>query len=118
MTEEKDIVNGRLNTLVFSNDEFGNIRTAVLDNNPWFVGKDVAECLEYKNTKDALARHVDAEDKQVIPKVANHDLRKNVNRGLTFINESGLYALIFGSKLDKAKEFKHWVTSEVSSADS
>ena len=113
MTEEKDIVNGRLNTLVFSNDEFGNIRTAVLDNNPWFVGKDVAECLEYKNTKDALARHVDAEDKQVIPKVANHDLRKCTNRGLTFINESGLYALIFGSKLDKAKEFKHWVTSEV-----
>ena len=66
MTEEKDIVNERLNTLVFSNDEFGNIRTAVLDNNPWFVGKDVAECLEYKNTKDALARHVDAEDKQLI----------------------------------------------------
>ena len=64
MTEEKDTVNERLNTLVFSNDEFGNIRTAVLDNNPWFVGKDVAECLEYKNTKDALARHVDAEDKR------------------------------------------------------
>lgn len=54
MTEEKNGVNEALNTLVFSNDEFGNIRTAVLDNDPWFVGKDVAECLEYKNTKDLL----------------------------------------------------------------
>lgn len=113
MTEEKDIVNERLNTLVFSNDEFGNIRTAVLDNNPWFVGKDVAECLEYKNTKDALARHVDAEDKQLILRSQITTLENVPNRGLTFINESGLYALIFGSKLDKAKEFKHWVTSEV-----
>ena len=54
MTEEKDIVNEGLNTLVFSNDKFGNIRTAVLDNNPWFVGKDVAECLEYKIQKTLL----------------------------------------------------------------
>lgn len=113
MTEEKDIVNEGLNTLVFSNDKFGNIRTAVLDNNPWFVGKDVAECLEYKNTKDALARHVDAEDKQLILRSQITTLENVPNRGLTFINESGLYALIFGSKLDKAKEFKHWVTSEV-----
>lgn len=113
MTEEKDIANEGLNTLVFSNDEFGNIRTAVLDNNPWFVGKDVAECLEYKNTKDALARHVDAEDKQLILRSQITTLGNVPNRGLTFINESGLYALIFGSKLDKAKEFKHWVTSEV-----
>lgn len=113
MTEEKDIVNEGLKTLVFSNDKFGNIRTAVLDNNPWFVGKDVAECLEYKNTKDALARHVDAEDKQLILRSQITTLENVPNRGLTFINESGLYALIFGSKLNKAKEFKHWVTSEV-----
>lgn len=113
MTEEKDIVNEGLKTLVFSNDKFGNIRTTVLDNNPWFVGKDVAECLEYKNTKDALARHVDAEDKQLILRSQITTLENVPNRGLTFINESGLYALIFGSKLNKAKEFKHWVTLEV-----
>lgn len=113
MAEENNGVNKRLNTLVFSNDEFGNIRTAVLDNNPWFVGKDVAGCLGYTNSRKALIDHVDDEDKQLFLKSRIVTLENVPNRGLTFINESGLYALIFGSKLAKAKEFKHWVTSEV-----
>ena len=63
MTEEKNMVNEGLNTLVFNNDEFGNIRTVILNNNPWFVGKDVAECLGYTNSKKAIRDHVDDEDK-------------------------------------------------------
>ena len=113
MTEEKNGVNEGLNTLVFNNDEFGNIRTVVLDNNPWFVGKDVASCLGYVDTFNALKKHVDNEDKRLFLRCQIATLENVPNRGLTFINESGLYALIFGSKLDKAKEFKHWVTSEV-----
>ena len=94
---------------IFNNEEFGQIRT-ILDENkePWFVGKDVAEILKYSNTRDALSRHVDKEDKA---DVAIHDGRQNRNQ--TVINESGLYSLIFSSKMDKAKEFKRWVTSEV-----
>lgn len=94
---------------IFDNEEFGQIRT-ILDENkePWFVGKDVAEILKYSNTRDALSRHVDKEDKA---DVAIHDGRQNRNQ--TVINESGLYSLIFSSKMDKAKEFKRWVTSEV-----
>ena len=94
---------------IFDNEEFGQIRT-ILDQNkePWFVGKDVAEILKYSNTRDALSRHVDKEDKA---DVAIHDGRQNRNQ--TVINESGLYSLIFSSKMDKAKEFKRWVTSEV-----
>lgn len=113
MTEEKNMVNEGLNTLVFNNDEFGNIRTAVLDNEPWFSGKDVASCLGYVDTVNALKKHVDDEDKRLFLRCQIATLENVPNRGLTFINESGLYALIFGSKLDTAKEFKHWVTSEV-----
>lgn len=113
MTEEKNGVNEALNTLVFNNDEFGNIRTVILDNNPWFVGKDVASCLGYVDTVNALKKHIDAEDKRLFLRCQIATLENVPNRGLTFINESGLYALIFGSKLDSAKEFKHWVTSEV-----
>lgn len=76
MTEEKDIVNEGLNTLVFSNDKFGNIRTAVLDNNPWFAGKDVAECLEYKKYKRRSCKTCRCRRQTINPKVANHDLRK------------------------------------------
>lgn len=94
---------------IFDNEEFGQIRTITDENNePWFVGKDVAEILEYSNTRDALSRHVDKDDKA---DVAIHDGRQNRNQ--TVINESGLYSLIFSSKMDKAKEFKRWVTSEV-----
>lgn len=97
------------NLKIFENNEFGQIRT-ILDEQgePWFVGKDVADVLQYSNTRDALARHVDKEDKS---DVAIHDGRQN--RKQTVINESGLYSLIFSSKMKKAKEFKRWVTSEV-----
>lgn len=93
---------------VFSNERLGEIRTMNIDGQPYFVGKDIAEALGYSNTRDALARHVDDEDKNtvVIP-----DGIGNPNK--TVINESGLYSLILSSKLPKAKEFKHWVTSEV-----
>ena len=93
---------------VFSNERLGEIRTMNIDGQPYFVGKDIAEALGYSNTRDALARHVDDEDKNtvVIP-----DGIGNPNK--TVINESGLYSLILSSKLPKAKEFKRWVTSEV-----
>ena len=87
-----------------------NVRTLVIDGQPYFVGKDVAEILGYANTRDALSKHVDSEDKNT---VAIHDGIKRGNPNQTVINESGLYSLILGSKLPQAKEFKRWVTSEV-----
>ncbi|MGY0323524.1 phage antirepressor KilAC domain-containing protein [Limosilactobacillus fermentum] len=87
-----------------------NVRTLVIDGQPYFVGKDVAEILGYANTRDALSKHVDSEDKNT---VAIHDGIKRGNPNQTVINESGLYSLILGSKLPQAKEFKHWVTNEV-----
>ncbi len=98
---------------IFNNEEFGTVRTVTIDNEPWFVGYDVADALGYKNRSDALAKHVAEEDKQVLQKSQITTLAFVPNRGFTFINESGLYALIFGSKLESAKRFKHWVTSEV-----
>ena len=97
---------------IFKNEEFGEIRTVVIENEPWFVGKDIAEVLGYSNTKDAIATHVDNEDRTVIQRSENTTL-EIPNRGLTVINESGLYSLILSSKLPTAKKFKHWVTSEV-----
>ena len=90
--------------------EFGELRTVEIDGEPWFVGKDVATALGYCNTRDALSRHIDNEDKTsvVIP-----DSGSNYKSKTTLINESGLYSLILSSKLPSAKEFKHWVTSEV-----
>lgn len=84
------------------------IRIVEKDGEPYFLGNDVATALGYTNTRDAIAKHVDAEDKNT---VAIRDGIGNPNK--TFINESGLYALIFGSKLENAKKFKRWVTSEV-----
>lgn len=95
----------------FNNKEFGQIRTVTINNEPWFVGKDVATALGYRNTRDALSKHVDGDDKA---DVAFHD--GSQRRNMVAINESGLYALIFGSKLETAKKFKHWVTSEVLSS--
>ena len=92
--------------------EFGELRTVEIDGKPWFVGKDVAEALGYSNTKDAIATHVASEDKKLIQRSEITTL-EIPNRGMTIINESGLYALILSSKLPSAKEFKHWVTSEV-----
>lgn len=94
--------------MVFGNADFGEVRTVVIDGEPWFVGKDVAECLGYTNPSKALADHVDDDDK-----LNNKTLSSLGQRGGWLINESGMYALIFGSKLEKAREFKRWVTSEV-----
>lgn len=94
---------------IFKNEEFGVIRTVTIDNEPWFVGKDVAESLGYSDTNKAVAMHVENEDKKLNDKTSS----SFGQRGATLINESGLYALIFGSKLESAKRFKHWVTSEV-----
>lgn len=116
------------NIQIFNNTEFGAVRTMVIDNEPWLVGKDVAEALGFKNSRDAILTHVDKEDRRVVQKseitTLENYIPKDVfpvnfvntdipNRGLAVINESGLYALIFGSKLESAKRFKHWVTSEV-----
>lgn len=97
---------------IFENPEFGAIRTVELDGEPWLVGKDVATALGYSNTKDALAAHVDDEDKRVVQRSENTTL-EIPNRGLTIINESGLYSLVLSSKLPTARKFRRWVTSEV-----
>lgn len=93
---------------IFKNEEFGEIRTVVIENEPWFVGKDVTEILGYQNASKALNDHVDKEDK-----LNNESLSSLGQRGGWFINESGLYSLILSSKLPTAKKFKRWVTSEV-----
>ena len=97
---------------VFNNPAFGGIRTLTIEGQPWFVGKDVALALGYSNTKDALARHVDADDKLQNDGVVIRDPMGR-EQNPTIINESGLYSLILSSKLPQAKEFKRWVTSEV-----
>ena len=93
---------------IFKNDEFGQIRTCVVNGETYFVGKDVASALGYKNSMDALMRHVDEDDKAIV----KHDTLGGKQQH-TIINESGLYSLILSSKLDSAKRFKRWVTSEV-----
>ena len=94
---------------IFENAEFGKIRTIVIDNEPWFVGKDIATALGYANPRKALADHVDEEDKNTV--TIRDGIQGNPN--MTAINESGVYSLVFGSKLPTAKAFKRWVTSEV-----
>ena len=94
---------------IFKNEEFGEVRTVNIDNEPWFVGKDVAEALGYSKARNAISAHVSDEDKKDAPIQGTPGGTQN----MTIINESGLYALIFGSRLDSAKRFKHWVTSEV-----
>lgn len=98
---------------IFNSEEFGDIRTVTIENEPWFVGKDVAEALGYSNASKAVSTHVGEEDR--ILKVLEADSQNGnvVKTQTALINESGLYALIFGSKLESAKRFKHWVTSEV-----
>ncbi|ERT57148.1 phage antirepressor [Megasphaera vaginalis (ex Srinivasan et al. 2021)] len=93
---------------VFNNAEFGSVRTTVIDGEPFFVGKDVAEILGYRDTSDALKRHVDEEDK-----LTRCFTDSGQNREMYIINESGLYSLILRSQLSKARKFKRWVTSEV-----
>lgn len=88
------------------------VRTLEVDGEPYFIGKDVADILGYANGRDALSKHVDEDDKKVLTS-RNTTLENLPNRGLTAVNESGLYSLIFSSKLESAKRFKRWVTSEV-----
>lgn len=98
-----------MNELQLFNFENNQVRTLLINDEPWFVGKDVAQILGYSNPRDALSKHVDDEDKN---SVAIRDGNKG-NPNQTVINESGVYALVFSSKLPSAKKFKHWVTSEV-----
>lgn len=81
------------NVVIFSNDEFGKIRTVMVDDEPWFIGKEVAEALGYENTKDAIKKHVFEEDKRVFQR-SQFTTLEIPNRGMTFVSESGLYSLI------------------------
>ena len=101
---------------VFENAEFGKVRTIMIDGEPWFVGKDVAESLGYSNASKAVMTHVDADDKTFRMVDIADSQNGNMPIGQTktaLINESGVYSLVFSSKLEGAKRFKHWVTSEV-----
>lgn len=93
---------------VFNNPEFGEIRAVEIDGEPWFVGKDMAAALGYGDTDQALRKHVDDEDK-----LTRQIDGSGQKRDMTIINESGVYSLIFSSRLEKAKAFKRWVTAEV-----
>ena len=93
---------------IFKNEQFGTVRAIEVGGEPWFVGKDVADCLAYSNSRKALSDHVDGEDKGVTKRDTLGGKQE-----LTIINESGLYSLILGSHLPTAKQFKHWITSEV-----
>ena len=93
---------------IFKNDSFGAVRTVEVNGTPYFVGKDVAEILGYADPQKAMKMHIDDEDK-----LTRQIVVSGQNRNVTIINESGLYSLILCSKLPKAKQFKHWVTSEI-----
>ena len=94
---------------VFEYEQFGKIRVVMIDGKPYFVAVDLCRALGYSNTRDALARHVDSEDKNTV--VIRDGIPGNPN--MVVVNESGMYALIFGSQLPAAKKFKRWVTNEV-----
>ena len=95
---------------VFNHPEFGELRTVEISGEPWFVGKDVATALGYANPSNAVSVHVDKKDKtSYLIQVSGSNYKANT----ALINESGLYSLILSSKLPSAKDFKHWVTSEV-----
>lgn len=96
------------NVIPFKCEEFGAIRTMIIDNEPWFVGKDVAEALGYEAPRSAVSKKVESEDRGVAKMKTPSGIQE-----MTIINESGLYSLILSSKLSQAKKFKHWVTSEV-----
>lgn len=114
---------------IFENEEFGTIRTLFINGEIWFVGKDIANALAYVDPFGALKKHVDEEDKMVLTRKQFEEMASNQEtvkttgslfdaefggvQRIIFINESGLYSLIFNSTLPKAKEFRRWVTSEV-----
>lgn len=93
---------------IFQNEEFGRVRTLLIENEPWFVGRDIASALGYAKPENAIKTHVDDEDKSTTP-IQGSAYQTRV----IIINESGLYSLILSSKLPSAKKFKRWVTSEV-----
>jgi len=95
--------------ILFKHEEFGEIRTMNIDGEPWFVGKDIAEILGYAKARNAIAKHIDEEDKKDAPIQGV----LGGTQSMTIINESGLYSLILSSKLPSAKKFKRWVTAEV-----
>lgn len=95
---------------IFRNPEFGQVRTVTLNDDPWFVGKDIATALGYAKPENAIAKHVDSDDKT---STLIQGSGSNYKSKAIIINESGLYSLILSSKLPAAKKFKHWVTSEV-----
>lgn len=97
---------------IFRKEEFGEIRAVTIDGEPWFVGKDVVSILGYANQNEAIQDHIDKEDKLNSKTLSSFNLDLG-QRGGWLINESGLYSLILSSKLESAKKFKHWVTSEV-----
>ena len=92
----------------FENEQFGQVRVISIDGAPWFVGNDVAKALGYSNPRKAMSDHVDADDKGVTKRDT-----LGGKQNMTIINESGLYSLILSSKLERARQFKRWVTSEV-----
>lgn len=94
---------------IFDNPDFGEVRTIMIDGEPWFVGRDVANALGYKKVTEALQTNVDEMDSTLMGVIDSMGREQQTK----IINESGLYSLIFGSKLDSAKKFKRWVTSEV-----
>ncbi len=96
--------------MIFESPEFGELRTLRMNGEPWFVGRDVAAALGYAKPENALSTHVDREDKTTTLIQGNGS---NYKSKTTIINESGLYALVLSSKLESARKFKHWVTSEV-----
>ena len=93
---------------IFENPEFGNVRTTLIDGEPWFVGKDITDILKYRNGSRDINRHIDEDDRQKMMIFDGNQMKET-----TVINESGMYALILSSKLPSAKKFKRWVTSEV-----
>lgn len=95
---------------IFNNPLFGEVRVFIVNNEPWFVGKDVALLLGYAKPENALSTHVDDEDKTI---TLIQGTGSNYKSNTTIINESGMYSLVFGSRLRTAKEFKRWVTSDV-----
>lgn len=97
---------------VFDSERFGSIRAVTIDDEPWFVGKDVAQVLGYANPNESISEHVDAEDKLNSKSLSSFELNLG-QRGGWLINEAGLYSLVLSSKLPSAKQFKRWVTSEV-----
>lgn len=104
----KETKNQKNDLTIFTNEKFGQVRSIIVDNTPYFVGKDVALALGYKDTSDALKKHVHEDDK-----LTRRFADSGQNRNMIVINESGLYSMIFGSKLESVIEFKHWVTSDV-----